>query len=36
MVSEQICELQGMNSILRVNGYRRLLCGEFVDAVIDT
>ena len=34
MVSEQICDLQGMNSDLCVNGYRCLLCGNIVDATI--
>ena len=34
MVSEQICDLQGMNSDLCANGYRCLLCGNLVDATI--
>ena len=34
MVSEQIYDLQGMNSDLRVDGYRCLLCGNIVDAAI--
>jgi len=34
MVSEQICDLQGMTSDLCVNGYRCLLCGNLVDTVI--
>lgn len=34
MVSEQICDLQGMKSDLCVNGYRCLLCGNLVDTVI--
>ena len=34
MVSEQICDLQGMNSDLCVDGYRCLLCGNLVDTVI--
>ena len=34
MVSEQICDLQGTNSELGVNGYRCLLCGNVVDATI--
>jgi len=34
MVSEQICDLQGMNSDLCVNGYRCILCGNIVDATI--
>jgi hypothetical protein len=34
MVSEQICDLQGMSSNQRANGYRCLLCGDLVDAVI--
>ncbi len=34
MVSERICDLQGMNSDLCVDGYRCLLCGNLVDAMI--
>jgi len=34
MVSERICDLQGMNSDLCANGYRCLLCGNLVDATI--
>lgn len=34
MVSEQIYDLHGMNSDLCVNGYRCLLCGNLVDAMI--
>jgi hypothetical protein len=34
MVSEQICDLQGMNSDLCVNGYRCILCGNVVDSMI--
>lgn len=34
MVSERICDLQGMSSDLCVNGYRCLLCGNLVDTVI--
>jgi hypothetical protein len=34
MVCEQICDLQGMNSDLCVDGYRCLLCGNLVDTVI--
>lgn len=34
MVSEKICDLQGMNSDLCVNGYRCLRCGNIVDATI--
>ena len=34
MVSEQICDLHGMSSNLRANGYRCLLCGDLVDVVI--
>ena len=34
MVCVQICDLQGMNSDLCVNGYRCLLCGNIVDATI--
>jgi len=34
MVSERICDLQGMNSDLCGDGYRCLLCGDLVDAVI--
>ncbi len=34
MVSKQICDLQGMSSNLRANGYCCLLCGDLVDAVI--
>jgi hypothetical protein len=34
MVSERICDLQGMSSDLRVEGYRCLLCGNIVDATI--
>jgi hypothetical protein len=34
MVSEQIYDLQGTNGDLCVDGYRCLLCGTLVDAVI--
>ncbi|MGE3151968.1 MAG: hypothetical protein AB7G48_11680 [Nitrospiraceae bacterium] len=34
MVSELICDLQELSSDLRANGYRCLLCGNLVDAVI--
>ncbi len=34
MVSEQIYDLQWMNSDLHVDGYRCLLCGNLVDATI--
>ena len=34
MVSEQIYDLQGMNSDLCVDGYRCLPCGNLVDATI--
>lgn len=34
MVSERICDLQGMCSDLCVNGYRCILCGNVVDATI--
>jgi hypothetical protein len=34
MVSEQIRDLQGMSSDLCVDGYRCLLCGNLVDAMI--
>lgn len=34
MVSEQIYDLQGLNSDLCATGYRCLLCGDLVDAVI--
>ncbi len=34
MVSERICDLQGMSSELCVDGYRCLLCGNLVDATI--
>ena len=34
MVREQICDLQGRSSRLCVDGYRCLLCGDLVDALI--
>ena len=34
MVSERICDLQGMSSDLCVEGYRCLLCGNIIDATI--
>ncbi|HBR51493.1 MAG TPA: hypothetical protein DEA71_15580 [Nitrospira sp.] len=34
MVSERICDLQGLSSDLCVDGYRCLLCGNVVDATI--
>jgi len=34
MVSERICDLQGMSSDLCADGYRCLLCGNIVDAAI--
>jgi hypothetical protein len=34
MVSERICDPQGMSSDLCVDGYRCLLCGNIVDATI--
>ncbi|MBI4002449.1 MAG: hypothetical protein HY348_11785 [Nitrospira defluvii] len=34
MVREQICDLQGRSSSLCVDGYRCLLCGDLVDALI--
>ncbi|MBK9946298.1 MAG: hypothetical protein IPP12_03810 [Nitrospira sp.] len=34
MVSERICDLQGMSSDLQADGYRCLVCGNIVDAVI--
>lgn len=34
MVSERICDLQGLSSDLCVDGYRCLLCGDVVDALI--
>lgn len=34
MVREQICDLEGRNSSLCVDGYRCLLCGDLVDALI--
>ncbi|MBX9660337.1 MAG: hypothetical protein K2X00_17400 [Nitrospiraceae bacterium] len=34
MVREQICDLQGRSSSLCVDGYRCLLCGDLVDAMI--
>lgn len=34
MVSERMYDFQGMSSDLRVDGYRCLLCGNLVDAVI--
>jgi hypothetical protein len=34
MVREQICDLQGRSSSLCVEGYRCLLCGDLVDALI--
>lgn len=34
MVSERICDLQGMSSDLCANGYRCLHCGNLVDATI--
>ncbi len=34
MVEEQICDLQGRSSSLLVDGYRCLLCGDLVDALI--
>ncbi len=34
MVSEQICDLQGLSSDLCVDGYRCLLCGDVVYATI--
>jgi len=33
MVREQICDLQGRSSLC-VDGYRCLLCGDMVDALI--
>jgi hypothetical protein len=34
MVTERICDLQGLSSDLRIDGYRCLLCGDVVDATI--
>ena len=34
MVSERICDLQGLSSDLCADGYRCLLCGNVVDATI--
>ncbi len=34
MVSERICDFQGVSSDLCVDGYRCLLCGNLVDTVI--
>ncbi|MEK9142898.1 MAG: hypothetical protein AAB308_17735 [Nitrospirota bacterium] len=34
MVSERICDLQGMSSDLCADGYRCLLCGNIVDTTI--
>lgn len=34
MVREQICDLQGRSSSLCLDGYRCLLCGDLVDALI--
>ncbi|MDC8447506.1 MAG: hypothetical protein LV473_04015 [Nitrospira sp.] len=34
MVSERICDLQGMSSDLCAEGYRCLLCGDIVDTAI--
>ncbi|THJ21057.1 MAG: hypothetical protein CAF44_010185 [Nitrospira sp. CG24D] len=34
MVREQICDLQGRSNSLCVDGYRCLLCGDLVDALI--
>ena len=34
MVSERICDLQGMSSDLCGDGYRCLLCGNIVDTTI--
>lgn len=34
MVSERICDLRGMSSDLCADGYRCVLCGNLVDAVI--
>ncbi len=34
MVREQICDLQGQSSSLCIDGYRCLLCGDLVDALI--
>ena len=34
MVSERICDLQGMSSNLCADGYRCLLCGNIVDTTI--
>ena len=34
MVSEQICDLQGMSNDLCADGYRCLLCGNIVDTTI--
>ena len=34
MVREQICDLEGRSSSLCMDGYRCLLCGDLVDALI--
>lgn len=34
MVSERICDMNGTGGDLCVGGYRCLLCGDLVDAVI--
>ena len=34
MVSERICDLQGLSSDLCADGYRCLLCGNIVDTTI--
>lgn len=34
MVSERICDFEGMNSDLCANGYCCLLCGNLADATI--
>lgn len=34
MVSERICDLQGLSSDLCVDSYRCLLCGDVVDAMM--
>ncbi|OQW35735.1 MAG: hypothetical protein A4E20_09110 [Nitrospira sp. SG-bin2] len=34
MVSEWICDLQGMSSDLCAEGYRCLLCGNIIDRTI--
>jgi hypothetical protein len=34
MVTERICDLQGLSSDLRIDGYRCLLCGDVIDAML--